>query len=123
MLTQLLIVLGVGVVAYYALCAWLVFGRGGFGFTYNRVIAWGLGKLGVSGGMTLGSTCYVADRSLLTPEFTAADTPFYRHEVTHFHQWRRRPFTFLPEYLWKLITKGYEHNYFEDDAERAEKPA
>jgi hypothetical protein len=109
--------------AYYATCAWLVYGRGPFKFVYNPVIALLLKAIGMAC-LCLGARGYVRERKYLQPEYSAPGTPLWRHEKeTHYDkQWRVRPFTFAPEYLWKFITKGYEHIYFEDDAEKAEHP-
>lgn len=109
------------IAAYYLFCYWLVFGRGPFKFVYNPVIAVFLRLIGM-GCICLGARGYVAKRKYLELQYSGTHTPLYRHEKeTHYDkQWRVRPFTFAPEYLWKLITKGYDHIYFEDDAEKAE---
>jgi hypothetical protein len=106
-------------VAYYALCAYVTYGRGNFGFSYNPLIAWCLVKMGRPA-ITIGSTCYVRYRHYLHVWYCGMHTKLYRHEIVHYRQWQRRPFTFLPEYLWKQITKGHGHNYMEDDARKAE---
>ena len=106
-------------VIYVALCAWVVYGRGPFHFAYTPFLAIVLRVLGMQA-ITLGTVCYVRYRFYLHPKFSGPGTILYRHEKVHADVWRRRPLTFLPEYLWKQVTKGYEHNYFEDDAEKAE---
>lgn len=110
-LTQGLWAVGLVLVAYYFLIAWLVYFRGPFQFVYNPVIAWLLDRFGMEA-ITIGARCYLCDRDrVLTPE------RLKHEEVGHFqNQWRRQPFTFIPQYLYELVRYGYNKMPMENAA-------
>lgn len=107
-------------VGYLALCAWLVWGRNGFGFEYNRVIAWLLRNVLRKACITLGSTAYVSNPAYLHPLYSGWGTKLYRHERKHSDRWRDRPFTYAPQYLFDLIIHGYKNHPEEIIAKDAE---
>ena len=104
-------------VAYYALCAYVVYGRGPFGFAYNPVMAWIIRRLGMAA-MTVGSTAYVARRLYLLA--AKPGMKLWNHEHVHYVQWHRHPFSFAPRYLWYLAKQGYRNHPDEVQARKAE---
>ena len=104
---------------YCALCWHVVYNRGPFGFSHNSLVAWCLRRMDKVA-ITIGSTCYVSNPAYLHPIVSAPGTPLYKHEFTHFGQWLRWPLTFVPRYLWKQVTQGYDRNDFEQEAEHNE---
>ena len=101
-------------VAYYALCAWLVYGRGPFRFAYNPYIAPWIRRLGKVA-ITIGARCYVAH-----PSYLFGQDKLYNHEREHYRQQFAHPFTFFPRYLFRLARYGYRNHPDEIAARDAE---
>lgn len=110
-MTYLIVGLAV-LIAYYALCAWLVYGRGPFRLAYNPYIAWFIRRLGMAA-MTIGARGYVAH-----PSYLFGQVKLKAHEYVHYQQWFRSPFTFLPRYLFRLARYGYRNHPDEIDARK-----
>lgn len=111
-MTYLIVGLAV-LVAYYALCAWLVYGRGSFKLAYNPYIAWFIRRLGMAA-MTIGARGYVAH-----PSYLFGQSKLFIHEREHYRQWFKNPFSFLPRYLFLLARHGYKAHPDEIDARKA----
>lgn len=109
---------GAGLVAYVALSAWVVFGRGQFRFVYNPAMALLLRVIQMAA-ITIGARCYVAKIDYLA--LVTITGTFWKHEYRHYRQWRAHPFTFAAVYLYRLARYGYHAHPDENDANAAER--
>lgn len=113
MLLDLLLVCFVLWLAYAIAIFWLVFWRGPFAVTYSPFVAWWLRRLKMEA-ITIGARVYLhRQNAVLSPSG-------FTHEEFHFtQQWRRRPLSFLPRYLWLLWRVGYDRHPDEQAARAA----
>lgn len=80
------------------------------------IAAWKLGSNAVA--MVLGKTIHL--HNISTADFLH-NKKLLRHELCHVKQYQQHGFiSFVVQYLWESIRKGYYNNKFEVDARMAE---
>lgn len=80
------------------------------------IAAWKLGSPAVA--MVLGNTIHL--HNISKADFFR-NRRLLRHELCHVRQYRQHGFiSFLVQYLWESICKGYHNNKFEVEARQAE---